>query len=302
MLSLLLSLSVAFVFISCEDDDEVVDDEPAGTIYQEVAEAANYTILEAAINKAGLQSTLESSGSYTLLAPSDQAFVSAGITDLEEFTADQLEAILQYHVIDSELEFNTLAEQEEIETLNGTIYVTPLNDNLFLNARAGFPQVNADASNGIIHVLNAVLFPPEEEISSIVTQSEDLNILEDALTRVGIENVLTGNGPYTIFAPSDEAFELLLQDMELTSLDELSDQQIIDILQYHIVSDRVFSTELEAGEQSTLLGTNFEIGFDANTVVITDQNEDNENAIVVNANALGTNGLVHLIDRVLLPE
>lgn len=302
ILSLLLSLSVAFVFVSCEDDDEIVDDEPAGTIYQEVAEAANYTILEAAINKAGLQSTLESSGSYTLLAPSDQAFVSAGITNLEDYSADQLEAILQYHVIDSELDFNALAEQDEIETLNGTLYVTPFNDNVFLNARAGFPQANAEASNGIIHVINTVLSPPEEEISTIVTETESLSTLEAALTRVGIENVLTGNGPYTIFAPSDEAFELLLQDMELTSLDELSDQQIINILQYHIVSDRVFSTELEVGNQSTLLGTDFEIGFDSDAVVITDQNAENENALVVAANELGTNGVVHLIDRVLLPE
>jgi uncharacterized surface protein with fasciclin (FAS1) repeats len=302
ILSLLLSLSVGLVFISCDDDDDVVDDEPVGSIYQEVADASSYTILQAAIDKAGLRSTLESSGSYTLLAPSDQAFINAGITDLENYTADQLATILQYHVIDSELDFSTLAEREELEMLNGTIYVTPFNDNIFLNARAGFPQANADATNGIIHVINTVLFPPEDAVSTIVTETDDLSILETALTRVGIESVLTGNGPYTIFAPSDEAFARLLNTMDMSSLDELSDQQLINILQYHVVSDRVFSTELEAGEQSTILGESFAIDFDANTIVISDGNDDTENAIVVAGDELGTNGVVHLIDRVLLPE
>lgn len=302
ILFLLLSLSVGLVFASCDDDDDVVDDDPVGSIYQEVSDASSYTILQAAIDKAGLRSTLESSGSYTLFAPSDQAFINAGITDLDNYTADQLATILQYHVIDSELDFSTLAEQEELEMLNGTIYVTPFNDNIFLNARAGFPQANADATNGIIHVINTVLFPPEDAVSTIVTETDDLSILETALTRVGIENVLTGNGPYTIFAPSDEAFARLLNTMDMSSLDELSDQELINILQYHVVSDRVFSTELEVGEQSTILGESFAIDFDANAIVISDGNDDTENAIVVAGDELGTNGVVHLIDRVLLPE
>ena len=302
ILSLLLSLSVGIVFFSCEDDDDVVDNEPAGSIYQEVADASNYTILEAAIDRAGLRSTLEGSGSYTLLAPSDQAFINAGITDLESYTADQLATILQYHVIDSEVDFSTLSGMDEIETLNGTVYVTPFNDNIFLNARAGFPQANADASNGIIHVINTVLFPPEDALATIVTETENLSTLEAALTRVGVENVLTGSGPYTIFGPSDEAFNRLLNSMEISSLDELSDQELINILQYHVVSDRVFSTELEAGEQSTILGETFAIDFDANAIIISDGNEDTENAVVVAGDQLGTNGVVHLIDRVLLPE
>lgn len=302
ILSLLLTLSVGFVFISCEDDDDVVDDEPVGSIYQEVADASSYTILQAAIDKAGLRSTLESSGSYTLLAPSDQAFINAGITDLDNYTADQLANILEYHVLDSEVDFSALAEMEEVETLNGTVYVTPFNDNIFLNARAGFPQANADATNGIIHVINTVLFPPQDAVSTIVTEANDLSTLETALTRVGIENVLTGSGPYTIFGPTDEAFNRLLNSMDMSSLDELSDQELINILQYHVVSDRVFSTELEAGEQSTILGESFAINFDGNAIVISDENDDTENAIVVAGDDLGTNGVVHLIDRVLLPE
>jgi uncharacterized surface protein with fasciclin (FAS1) repeats len=302
ILSLLLVLSISFVFIACEEDEDVMDDEPAGTIYQEVSDAASYTILEAAINKAGLQNTLGGSGSYTLLAPSDQAFINAGITDVDSYTADELTEILSYHMIGSELEFSVLAEREEIETLNGILYVTPFNDDIFLNARAGFPQANAEASNGIIHAINTVLFPPQEAVSGIVTETEDLSTLESALTRVGMENVLIDDGPYTIFAPSNEAFNRLLNSMDMSSLDELTDQQLTDILQYHVVSDRVFSTELEAGEQSTLLGRSITISFDSNAIIITDGNEDSENAIVVAGDELGTNGIVHLIDRVLIPE
>lgn len=302
LLSLLVVLAAAVVLVSCEDDDDVVDDDPVGTIYQEIAGANNYTILEAAINKADLQSTLEGSGSFTIFAPNDNAFVSAGITDLNDYSADELAAILQYHVVDSEIDFAALSGQDEVETLNGTVYVTPFNDNNFLNARAGFLQADAEATNGVIHVIDRVLFPPENEISAIITESEGLSILEEALLQVGVENVLTGSGPYTIFAPSDDAFTALLDELDVTTINELSDEQLMDILQYHIVSDRVFSTELVAGDQGTLLGQNFAIDFEGNSIVITDDNETSEDAVVVAGDFLGTNGIVHIVDEVLLPE
>jgi transforming growth factor-beta-induced protein len=302
LLSLLVVLTAAVVLVSCEDDDDVVDDDPVGTIYQEISGANNYTILEAAINKAGLQSTLEGSGSFTLFAPNDNAFVSAGITDLDDYSADELAAILQYHMVDSEIDFAALSGQEEVETLNGIVYVTPFNDNNFLNARAGFLQADAEATNGVIHVIDRVLFPPENEISAIITESEGLSILEEALLQVGVENVLTGSGPYTIFAPSDDAFTALFDELDVTTINELSDEQLMDILQYHIVSDRVFSTELVAGDQGTLLGQNFAIDFEGNSIVIIDDNETSEDAVVVAGDFLGTNGIVHIVDEVLLPE
>lgn len=302
LLSLLVVLAAAVVLVSCEDDDDVIDDDPVGTIYEEIAGANNYTILEAAINKAGLQSTLEGSGSFTIFAPNDNAFVSAGITDLDEYSADELAAILQYHVVDSEIDFAALSGQEEVETLNGTLYVTPFNDNNFLNARAGFLQADAEATNGVIHVIDRVLFPPENEISAIITESDGLSLLEEALQQVGVENVLTGSGPYTIFAPSDDAFTALFDELDITNINELSDEQLMDILQYHIVSDRVFSTELVAGDQGTLLGQNFAIDFEGNSIVIVDDNETSEDAVVVAGDFLGTNGIVHIVDEVLLPE
>lgn len=303
VLSILLALSMGVVLMSCEDEEDIVDDgESDLTIYEEIAESPDFTLLAAAIDKANLRDQLDSEGSLTLLAPSDNAFISAGITNLDNYSADELADILKYHVINEELLIEDFVASEEEETLNGTLYVIPTEQSIYLNANAQFVRpVNVDATNGVIHVVDNVLEEPQSTIADIIGDDDDLAILQEAIAQAGISDVLTQEGPYTVFAPTDEAFEKLFDELGVSSLAELSSDQLTDILQYHVIEDRTFSPELEAGSQSTLLGENFTVTFD-NAILLVDDNDVTENAVVVAGDRLGNNGVVHYIDEVMLPS
>ncbi|WPP50080.1 fasciclin domain-containing protein [Catalinimonas niigatensis] len=302
ILSIFLALTVGVVMMSCEEDDDIIDDDENNlTIYGEVTNSPGFTFLTAAIDKANLTDRLDAEGSYTLLAPSDNAFINAGITDLDDYTSDELAEILEYHVIEDEVLVSELADVEKQETLNGTLYVVPTERYLYLNGNTLIGEANVETVNGVIHVVDRVLSAPQSQITAIIEEDENLNILQEAIAQAGVGDVLSKAGPFTIFAPTDEAFEKLFDELEVSSISELSNDRLAKILQYHVIEDRAFSPALEVGSQSTLLGETFTITFD-NAILLVDENEHTANAVVVAGNRLGTNGVVHYVDEVLLPE
>ncbi|MFW5726251.1 MAG: fasciclin domain-containing protein, partial [bacterium] len=169
------------------------------------------------------------------------------------------------------------------------------------NGRASIIETNLGAANGLIHTIDNVLLPPQREVSDIISDRDDLTTLQAAIERLNLAGELSQNVPYTIFAPSDEAFEELLNTLGAGGLSEIPDGQLAEILQYHVVSNRIFSFDLEEGNVNTLLGEPFVVSFD-NGVIITDGSDVTQNSEVQEANILGTNGVVHIIDEVLLPE
>lgn len=234
------------------------------------------------------------------VAVSDEAFIAAGITGLDDYTPEELQAILQYHILDQEVAYADL-DTGFIETLNGPVNISVFANRYFINGEAEFLQIDVEATNGFVHVINNVLLPPEEQITTLVNAEENLSILEGALQRTGLANTLTEEGPYTLFAPTDLAFEVLYEELGIGSIDEITTEQLTAILQYHVVNGQEFSTELPITDVETITGEEFSVTF-TDRIVLVDQNPDNENAVMVSDNLLGTNGLVHKIDRVLLPE
>ena len=298
---ILLFAGLGIGLFSCDNDDDRADlvDEP-NTVAVEIQESPDFSILSAAIEKANLFEILDGDSSYTLLAPSDAAFIAAGITDLDDYTPEELVTILQYHVIAGEVPFADL-EPGTITTLGGPVNLSLFGNRYFLNGGAEFIQINFAATNGLIHIIDQVLLPPEESVGTIISSEEDLSTLTSALERTGLSSTLANGGPYTIFAPTNAAFELLLEELEIESLDEVPTDQLTQILQYHVVVGQTFSTELEAGSVNTLLDEDFTVAF-SNAIVLADDVNGNDNAVVVAGNLLGTNGVVHVIDRVLRPE
>ena len=286
---------------SCDNDDDGADlvDEP-NTVAVEIQEDSDFSLLSAALEKANLFEVLDDDSSYTLLAPPDAAFIAAGITDLDDYTPEALAEILQYHVIAGEVLFAEL-EPGTITTLGGPVNLSVFSNRYFLNGDAEFIQINFAATNGIIHIIDEVLLPPEESVGSIISSEEELSTLMSALERTGLSSTLADGGPYTVFAPTNAAFELLLEELEISSLDEVPTDQLTRILQYHVVAGQTFSTELEAGSINTLLDEDFTVAF-SNAILLADDVNGNDNAVVVAGNLLGTNGVVHVIDRVLRPE
>jgi transforming growth factor-beta-induced protein len=149
-----------------------------------------------------------------------------------------------------------------------------------------------EADNGVIHVVNKVILPPS--VVNIAIDNDNFSTLVSAVVKAGLVETLSGDGPFTVFAPTNAAFDALFTALDVTGIDALTAEQLTPILTYHVVSGNVLSTDLANGMVPTLSGDN-KITVDLTSgVKINDSN-------VVAADVQGKNGVVHVIDKVLVP-
>ena len=293
-----------------------------GTIYAPAYFNKDFSTLVAAVNGAS-QSTrdlLLNSSNKTLFAPTNAAFVAAGITTLPNQAT--LDGILAYHVIGSEifaanLPTNTAPANSEVTTLGGKIYLSNRGDaGVYINGRTKVTATDINASNGVVHVIDYTLMPPAKTIAQIATDLStgspaEFTQLVAALTRIPalLEAASGTSSNLTVFAPTDAAFQRLYSDLGVTNLSGISDETLTAVLQHHIISapttatGRVFSRDLVTGNVATLNG-NINISATAGTVTgsLPDSRVANISATASLVNVLGTNGVIHTIDQVLRPQ
>jgi uncharacterized surface protein with fasciclin (FAS1) repeats len=253
--------------------------------------------LEAAINAAGLDVALDNEdGTFTVFAPTDAAFAALPAGTIEALLADPqgaLTQILLYHVASEEIQSFDLTNGQFITTLNGKSVSVKVNDNgIFINnAKVTVADIYTD--NGIVHVIDAVLLPPNT-VADILANSPVHSTLVTAATAAGLIPALEGAGSLTVFAPTDDAFAALPAGT-IEAL--LADPQgaLAQILLYHVVGTRALSTDLSNGQTiKTLNGKDVNVTINNNGVLI-------NNAKVTVADLIADNGVVHVIDAVLLP-
>lgn len=289
-----------------------------GTIVAPAYFNKNFTTLIAAVQAASpsILTTLLSNGpsdkKLTLFAPTNEAFAAAGITTLPDRAT--LDAVLTYHVIDDEVRAAELPSgSAEIETLGGKFYLSNNGANgVFINGTTRVTATDITGSNGVVHVINRTLLPPSKTIAAIATDlstasTPEFTQLVAALARTsGTETdllaaVSNGEANLTVFAPTDAAFEALYATLEVSGVDEIPLSTLTAVLQQHVVAARVFSTDLVDGDVETLNGN---VTINATNKTITDGSGNVAN-LSTNAallNVLATNGVIHTIDRVLIPE
>ena len=268
------------------------------TVNDIVSNSNDHTTLETAINACGLDGTLSGPGPFTLFAPTDAAFnalpagtVAALLNDIPTLTD-----ILKHHVLGDSVMSTMLSNGMMATTLLGTdVTVSITNGNVYIdNAMVTVADIIAD--NGVVHVIDAVLLPPTPATNSvydIVSNSNDHTTLETAINACGLDGTLSGPGPFTLFAPTDAAFNALPAGTVAALLNDIP--TLTDILKHHVLGDSVMSTMLSNGMMATtLLGTDV-------TVSITNGNVYIDNAMVTVADIIADNGVVHVIDAVLLP-
>ncbi|MFW6259939.1 MAG: fasciclin domain-containing protein, partial [Tangfeifania sp.] len=163
-----------------------------------------------------------------------------------------------------------------------------------------------EAQNGVVHVIDTVILPNQlpETVVDIATSDDDFSILVSALTREDLSTdfvgALTGEGPFTVFAPTNAAFAALLDELGAASLDDIDSATLEAVLQMHVVSGKVMSADLTEGMTApTLLGEEITFSLDGGAT-ITDPNGRVSNITAVDIEA--QNGVVHVIDTVILPE
>jgi uncharacterized surface protein with fasciclin (FAS1) repeats len=315
MKSLYKTLSVALLattLIACSNDDENNTSGTPGNII-EVAEAnGSFTTLVAALQASGLDAVLaDETRDFTVFAPTDAAF-AALLTDLGISAADLLASpnlsdILLYHVVpDAEINSTQAiaAAGTTVTTANtDDIGVALQGTDLFINAsRVATPDVAA--SNGVIHVIDAVLVPTEDDATSgTITNVADTNgnfsILVTALQTANLDTVLAdASGKFTVFAPTDAAFQAYLTEAGISAADLLASPNLSDILLYHVIS----GAEVNAAAATAIAGNTVEMGNSDNMALSLSNTELFANLSgISDPNVDASNGIIHVIDTVLLP-
>lgn len=269
----------------------------AQSIADIVADSPDHNTLEAALNAAELTSVLDGTDEFTLFAPTDAAFANLPEGLVEALLTDPsgvLTEVLLYHVVSGAAPSSALSDGQMVATVNGQdVTVSIADGNVMINS-AMVTVADIMADNGIVHVVDAVLVPTTTTIYDVVTQSPDHTTLETAIDLAGLDGTLSGPGTFTLFAPTDAAFAAV-DPATLNAL--LADPQglLTDVLLYHAVGSIALSSNLSDGASvPTLFGENVTVTIDGSTVMINE-------AMVTVADIVTINGIVHVIDAVLVP-
>jgi transforming growth factor-beta-induced protein len=279
--------------------DQVILPISNGSILDAAMGLDDFSSLVAALAKANLASTFMMEGEYTVFAPTNDAFASflssLGVT-LDDLSAEDLSPILFYHVIGAKAMSGGL-ETGYINTLYEAIEGYPVSmlvevDNgVKLNGSTMVTAADVETSNGVIHVIDAVLTPTSTV--DIAINNSNFSYLVEAVVKADLVETLSAIGPFTIFAPTNAAFEQLFTDLGVSGVEEIPVETLIAVLQYHVVSGNILSSDLTEGAVATLNG---DVTFTLSESVMI-----NGNSEVIATDIQGTNGVVHVIDRVLLP-
>lgn len=328
-----------FSLYSCETEDDQValftEDEISKNIVQTAQETDVLSSLVAALTKADenedsdLIGTLSGNGPFTVFAPTNEAFTALlgsldGFDSLEDFDTDEeralLATILQYHVVAGVAAASgDLSQGQMIATVQGEDVTVSLDGGVFIgdatdmDAEVTLP--NVATSNGIVHVINKVLLPQEiitalngtGTLVDIVVATEALSLLEAAVLKADLAGTLSSDGPFTVFAPTNDAFEALLMVLgdDYMSLDDFDTPEEIELLKnillYHVIPAQVLEADLAAGEVATAFPDNALSIIDKDgTFVIGDASDTDAN--ITDTDILASNGVAHTIDKVLLPQ
>lgn len=307
-----LFLGAVVSFSSCsEDDDDVIVEEQ--NIVELAQGNADLSSLVAAATRAGLVDELsDENANLTVFAPTNAAFsaflTANGFASVDEVPVDLLTQILLNHVVGSELKAADLTTGY-VSTL-ATFGATTANISLFVNTSGGVTlnggaavaTADVDASNGVVHVIDEVIGLPT--VVTFATSNPDFSILVQALTRQDLTTdfveILSGSGPFTVFAPTNAAFAALLTELGVASLNDIPVATLEAVLTYHVVGANVRAAALSEGQVvTTLNGGTFTIGLTGGAS-ITDEN--NRVANIVATDVQGANGVVHVLDKVILPN
>ena len=265
----------------------------------------NFTILLTALETANLKEVVATGGPFTLFAPTDQAFADLlaqlHITAAELLANPDLASILLYHVAPGRERAGQLLSSSTQATLSdGKSVLVVLEGADVLVNRAKVTRANVPASNGVIHVINRVLLPPAEptSINSIVDVLQldgRFSVLLAALAVTGLDDAAAGAGPFTLFAPTDEAFGTLLAELGITADQLLANPDLSSILLYHVLGSREGAIQLlRARNVTTLQGDDLSVRLQRLGVYVNDSR-------VINPNVNAPNGVIHAVDKVLLP-
>ena len=255
-------------------------------------------MLSDALDYTGLAETV-ATGEFTILAPTDQAFENLmeelELISIYELTAEDLTEVLLYHVFPGSA-YSANLSPGYVNAANGLSMRISAQESYMFND-ASLMVADIATSNGVIHAIDKVLLPPT--IVDLAMGNENFSILVEAVAKAGLVETLK-TGEFTVFAPTNDAFIALLGELGFSSLDDIPVDVLTEVLLYHVVAGKVFSSDLPSEPISVTTAQSQEITIDASATRITA--DDSRVANLIGFDITGTNGVIHLIDTVILPN
>ncbi len=272
---------------------------PSNTIVDIAVGNPDFSTLVAALGAADLVDALSGEGPFTVFAPTNEAFAALPEGTLDELllpeNKQKLTDILLYHVVSGSVLAADVVTLSEAETLLGqNVAITVDMDKVMVN-EANVVATDIIADNGVIHVIDSVILPKSDIVDTAIADGR-FTTLAAALGAADLVETLKGEGPFTVFAPTDDAFAALPEGTVETLLLPENKQKLTDILLYHVVAGKVMAADVVTlTEAETVLGQDVAIKVDMGKVYIND-------AEVIITDIVTSNGVIHVIDAVLLPK
>jgi len=260
------------------------------------AEDGRFTTLVAAVQAAGLVDALKGEGPLTVFAPTDDAFAALPEGTVEALLADipALTDILLYHVVEGKVMAADVVELSQAQTLQGQYLDIAVEDGKVMLDGAQVILTDIEASNGVIHVIDAVLLPETRDIVDIAAEDGRFTTLVAAVQAAGLVDALKAEGPLTVFAPTDDAFAKLPAGTVDSLLADIP--ALTNILLYHVIEGKVMASDVVGlSEAMTLQGSAAPISVQDGAVYIA-------GAQVILTDIEASNGVIHVIDTVMIPE
>ena len=306
--------ALAVALTSCKDEENPITTPVPQTIAQLVTSNSQFTLLSAAVTRANLGATLSGAGPFTVFAPSDAAFRAAGFADAAAINAvpvATLTNILLYHVVSGSVASSAIPAGQTAQatalTTNGTAYITKASSTsgtgVSING-ARVVQADVAASNGVIHVIDKIILPPAGNILAVAQSDTTLTYLVAAALRGGtaVTGALGGTTPLTVFAPTNSAFRAA-GFSTIAAINAAPVATLTNILTYHVIPGaRAYSPTLTNGASIPTFQTGtVTIGVTSTGVTVLGKSNGTNASNVTTPDITATNGVVHKIDRVLLP-
>ncbi|MFM8368075.1 MAG: fasciclin domain-containing protein [Chloroflexota bacterium] len=316
-----LLVAVSMIFAACApaatptpEPEPTAMPDPTATAAPELADIVDtavadgrFTTLAAALEAAGLVETLKGEGPFTVFAPTDDAFAALPAGTLDELlkpeNKQQLTDILTYHVVSGKVMAADVSGLTSATTVLGKDVAIKVDmGNVYIND-AKVIITDIETSNGVIHVIDAVILPPSDEAAAESNTIVDVAVADGRFTTLvaaveaaGLVETLSGEGPFTVFAPTDDAFGALPAGTLDSLLLPENKQQLTDILTYHVVSGKVMAADVVTLTSApTVLGKDITITVKDGKVYL------NDTVQVIITDVEASNGVIHVIDAVLLP-
>jgi len=285
---------------ACASSAAAVAVAPTSDIVDTAVAAGNFKTLAAALQAAGLVETLKGKGPFTVFAPTDEAFAKLPKGTVESLLKPEakgvLTGILTYHVVAGAAMAKDVVGMKYATTVNGQRVDIKVTGDKVMVDNANVVKTDIACSNGVIHVLDAVIMPADQDIVGAAAKAGSFTTLAAALQAAGLVDTLKGKGPFTVFAPTDEAFAKLPPGTLENLLKPENKDMLVKILTYHVVPGRVYADQVvKMSEGKTVQGSAFKVTAKGGKVMI-----DNANVTTVDIET--SNGVIHAIDTVILPK